>query len=112
MQSHIAYFGIRLVNRCQVGYLQEGMLATFLQCKFSLEFSEILRHNLIYYHRLGVSGNFKIMHCGILIHTPCRIHFIAVIVPDLFSELSDQSCYCLTFSLGYQHAELDGEDDQ
>ena len=37
---------------------------------FSLEFPLTLRRNLICYHRLSVSGNFEIMHRGILINMP------------------------------------------
>ena len=47
-----------------------GMLKTFPQCTFSLEFPEILRQNLLCYHWLSMSGNSKMMHCGILINTP------------------------------------------
>ena len=40
-----------------------GMLSTFPQCNFSMEFPEILRQN----HMLLLV---KIMHCGILINLP------------------------------------------
>ena len=46
------------------------MLTTFKQCNFSVEFPEILSQNPICYHWLSVSGNSKIMHCGILINVP------------------------------------------
>ena len=59
------------------------MLTTFPQCNFSLEFSEILSQNHIRYHWLSVSGNSKIMHCGILINMPHsesdHLHFWALI---------------------------------
>ena len=38
--------------------------------QFSLEFPEVLAQNLVCYNGLGVSGNSKIMHCGILIYMP------------------------------------------
>ena len=40
---------------------------TFPQCNLLLDFPEILSWNLIWHHWLSVSGNSKIMHCGILI---------------------------------------------
>ena len=47
------------------------MLTTFPQCNFSpLVFPEILSQNLICYHWLSVSGNSKILHCGIVINMP------------------------------------------
>ena len=45
---------------------------TFPQCNFSLEIPKILGTNLIGYHRLSVSGNSEVMHCGILINKPYR----------------------------------------
>ena len=56
--------------------INDGKDILFPQCKFSLEFPEILSQNLICYHWLSVSvqtpwcGNNKIMHCGILINMP------------------------------------------
>ena len=49
---------------------QWGMLTTFPQCNFSLEFQEILSQNNTCYHWLSVSGSSKIMYCGILINVP------------------------------------------
>ena len=49
---------------------QKGMLTTFPQCNFSLEFPEIFSENHICYHWLCVSGISKIMHCGTLINRP------------------------------------------
>ena len=49
---------------------QKGVFTTFPQCNFSLEFPEILIQNLLYYHQLSVSWNYKILHCGILINMP------------------------------------------
>ena len=48
----------------------KGMLTTFPQCIFSLEFPEILSQNHICYHELSVSGISEIMHCEILINMP------------------------------------------
>ena len=48
----------------------------FPQCNFSLKFPEILSQNLIRYRWLSVSGNFKIMDCGILINMPYRFQFL------------------------------------
>ena len=56
-------------------FYQKGMLTTFPQCYFSLEFPETLRQNHICYHWLNVSGIPKIMHCGILIF----YYFIVII---------------------------------
>ena len=50
--------------------IQSGMCTTFPQCIFPLGFLEILSQNHICYHCMSVSGNSKIMHCGILINTP------------------------------------------
>ena len=47
-------------------YYQEGVLTTFSQCNFSLEFPEILSQN----HCLSVPGISKIMSCGILVNMP------------------------------------------
>ena len=46
------------------------MLTTFSQCDFGLEFPEIPSQNLICYHWPSVSGNSKLLHCGILINMP------------------------------------------
>ena len=47
---------------------QYGMLTIFPQCRFLLEFPDILSQKLICYHRLSVFGNSGIMHCGIPIN--------------------------------------------
>ena len=44
------------------------MFTTSPQRTFSLEFPEILSQNFTCYHWLSVSGNSKIVHCGILIN--------------------------------------------
>ena len=49
---------------------QWGMLTTFPQYNFALEFQEILSQNNTCYHWLSVSGSSKIMYCGILINMP------------------------------------------
>ena len=48
-----------------------GMLTTFPQRKFSLEFPEILSQNHIGSRCLSVSGISKILHCGILTNILC-----------------------------------------
>ena len=55
--------------------------------QFSLEFPEVLSQNLICYHWLSVSGNSKIMYCGILINTPYYLDAelfrnLYLIIPD------------------------------
>ena len=52
------------------------MLTTFPQCDFSLEIPELLSQNHICYHWLSVSGNSKMMHCGILINLTFLYHFL------------------------------------
>ena len=39
--------------------------------QFLMGFPEILSRNRTCYHSLSVSGNSKILHCGILINMPC-----------------------------------------
>ena len=57
-----------LISMTYKNLCQYGMLTTFPQCNFSLEFSEPLSWNPICYHRLSVSGISKIMRCGIFIN--------------------------------------------
>ena len=52
------------------------MLTTFPQFDSSLEIPELLSQNLICYHWLSVSGNSKIMHCGILINMPYSLNWL------------------------------------
>ena len=62
--------GFLQVRRGMLEKMRLGMLTTYSQCKFSIEFLEKLGQNCICNYRLSVSGNSKIMHCGILINTP------------------------------------------
>ena len=72
-----------------------GMITTFPQCNFSLEFSEILGQNLICYHWLSVSGNNELIHCGILIDMSysdlsdwgCKISLASIIFVFLLREM-------------------------
>ena len=66
--SHSIKYQIKYPHTCNCN--QWGMLTTFPQCNFSLEFPEILSQNLICYHRLSVSGNSEMMHCGKLMSMP------------------------------------------
>ena len=58
------------MSTCPIGNCKWGLLTTFPQCDFWLEFPGILSQNLICYHWLSVTGNSKIIHCGILINIP------------------------------------------
>ena len=58
------------------------MLTTFPLCNFSLEFPKILSQNLRCYHWLRVSGNSKIMHCGMLFNMP---YWLEGVLYDIFS---------------------------
>ena len=69
---------------------EEGMLTTFSQCNFSLEFPEILSQNPICYHWLSMPGNSNIMHFGILINMP---YYFRVDIPWLY--WLSQSARCL-----------------
>ena len=53
--------------------LQQGMLTTFLQRSFSLEFSEIRCQHHIMLSLTGCVWNLEIMNCGIFINMPCCI---------------------------------------
>ena len=55
--------------------VKQGMLTMFPQCNSLLEFLEILSQNLVSYHTLSESGNFKIIHRGILINMPYHSAF-------------------------------------
>ena len=70
------------------------MLTTFPRCNFSLEVPEILSQNLICYHWLSVSGNSKIMHCGILINMPyCWIPYTYITLRECAVKKSSASLY-------------------
>ena len=71
VMDHHVYASIYSVDR---GLLLSaailGMLTTYPQCNFSLEFPKILRQNYTCCNWLSVSGISKIKHCGILIIIP------------------------------------------
>ena len=66
------------------------MLTTFPQCKFKLEFPEILSQNYICYQWLSVSGISEILHCGILINMPYCMHTQHILEPLTQKRLSVQ----------------------
>ena len=57
--------------------------------QFSLEFPEVLSQNPICYHWLSVSGNSKIMHCGILINTPYYLDAEFELLGNLYLIIPD-----------------------
>ena len=61
------------MRAADTGIVQKGMLTTFPQWNFALEFPEILSQNIISYHWRSVSGNSVMMHNGILINMPFLI---------------------------------------
>ena len=67
IQSNLDFSHLRTAD---LPYPQRGMLTTYPQCNFSLEFKEIFSQNLLNYHSLSVSGISKTMHCGIITSMP------------------------------------------
>ena len=69
-----------IVSSLQQGVisLQWGMLTTFPQRNFGLKFPEIPSQNIISYHWLSVSGNPKIMYCGILFNMTYLFHQFSI----------------------------------
>ena len=55
-----------------------GHVSTFPQCNCSLEFSEVLSQNRVWYHWLSVSGISKIVRCGILINMSYWLEMIII----------------------------------
>ena len=58
--------------------------------QFSMEFPKILSQNLIGYHRLSVSGNSKIIHCGM----PYSMNLTT------FSDVSKLKCMYISIPQG------------
>ena len=93
-------------------YSKQGVFTTFPQCNFSLEFPEVLSQTFICYQWLSMSGNSKIMHCGLLINTPycgtnykplIYIYFKSVILTNkvrcVYWRVSDRiSAVCLSLT--------------
>ena len=66
---------------------EQGMLKTFPQCNFPLEFHKMFNQNHKYALIDRVSGISKIMHCGILINMHCWQNAITFIFTMLYKLL-------------------------